>query len=320
MSFEKNSKKISNVKYYKKAFSLIELSVVLIIISILITGALTASISSVNTTKKNSTEDLLEVVYKSLGNYLLINGHFPCPARLDLSRDDASYGNSSDCAASSGVKIISTNIIYGMLPVKDLGILRDAAQDAFGSKVTYIIDQRLTNSLTFASDMQNNGPSSYTPLSIVREKYGASVSHDIGADLILISHGPNQYGAFNAKSSVQNSSDGSADEDENDFSSSNNIFLAESESDDEFDDILFSKKLTEILQDFNAYHLVKCPSSTSSQLLYSGTSFTWPDAKYLEVVESGTGNCPSSHRNGPVKPTRKCSIYGQWGPIINPCI
>ena len=46
--------------------------------------------------------------------------------------------------------------------LKILNTHRDAAQDAFGSKVTYIIDQRLTSSSTFASEMQNNGPS-YTP-------------------------------------------------------------------------------------------------------------------------------------------------------------
>jgi len=318
MSFEKNSKNIYKVKYYKKAFSLIELSVVLIIISILITGALSASISSVNTSKVNATKDLLEVLYKSLGNYLLVNNNFPCPARLDLSKDDAQYGQ-SDCTSVTGVKEVSTNLIYGMVPVKDLGILRSAAQDSFGGKIIYIIDKRLTSISTdlFGKEMQDNGPS-YTPLAIIREKYGSATNYDIGADLILISHGPNQYGAFNAKSSIQNSSDGSADEDENDFSSLNNIFIAESENDDEFDDVLFSKKLTEILQDFDAYHTVKCPGSTSSQSLY-GVNFDWPDATYLGVVEANQ-NCPSTHNSGPSNPTKKCSIYGQWGPITNPCI
>ena len=62
---------------YKKttsntAFTMIELSVVILIIAILMFGTFSSS-GMVNSAKINVTKDRIDVVYKALGNFLLIN-------------------------------------------------------------------------------------------------------------------------------------------------------------------------------------------------------------------------------------------------------
>ena len=65
-----------------KAFSLIELSIVLLIISILASSALSISTNSIINNKIKVTNDRINQLYKAIGNFLVINGRIPCPASL----------------------------------------------------------------------------------------------------------------------------------------------------------------------------------------------------------------------------------------------
>src|SRR3989338_7419279 len=111
-----------NKKVFKKAYSLIELSIVILIISILITGALTVSVGSVNNAKIKNTNDRLQQVYKALGNFLVANKRMPCPASLKkIKTTDSDYGaevGSQGACSGSGVyqSTTSANLVYGMVP------------------------------------------------------------------------------------------------------------------------------------------------------------------------------------------------------------
>ena len=69
-------------KNNKTAYSLLELSIVILIIAILISGAMTMSVGTLNNAKNKATQDKIAEIYKSLGNFLLANKRLPCPASL----------------------------------------------------------------------------------------------------------------------------------------------------------------------------------------------------------------------------------------------
>lgn len=69
-------------KNNKTAYSLLELSIVILIISILISGVLTMSVGTTNNAKNKATNDKILEIYKALGNFLLTNKRLPCPASL----------------------------------------------------------------------------------------------------------------------------------------------------------------------------------------------------------------------------------------------
>jgi prepilin-type N-terminal cleavage/methylation domain-containing protein len=147
----------------KSAFSLIELSIVILIASILITGVLSMSNNNSGGLKTKITEDRIKEIYKALGNYLLINHHLPCPAALNIAKGSAGYGiekrqainplattYSSPChikgTSSSNPGVYSGSLsqnqkytAFGAIPVATLGLPSDMAEDGFGSKFTYIV-------------------------------------------------------------------------------------------------------------------------------------------------------------------------------------
>ena len=94
---------------YKKttsntAFTVIELSVVILIIAILMFGSF-SSTGIVNNAKEKVTKDRIDVVYKALGNFLLINKRLPCPASILNPRRGANYGKEIRNPAGQGCAV-----------------------------------------------------------------------------------------------------------------------------------------------------------------------------------------------------------------------
>jgi prepilin-type N-terminal cleavage/methylation domain-containing protein len=83
----------NNRKSSPKAFSLLELSIVILIASILVTGALSVSSSMTDERKIIITKDRMDVIYKALGTFLLKNKRLPCPASLlEIKSTSTTYG------------------------------------------------------------------------------------------------------------------------------------------------------------------------------------------------------------------------------------
>ena len=82
-----------NKKLLKKnrAFTFVELSVVILIIALLMFGTFSSS-GVVNNMKENITRDRMNVLYKALGDFLLQQKRLPCPASILVPRGGANYG------------------------------------------------------------------------------------------------------------------------------------------------------------------------------------------------------------------------------------
>ena len=136
----------------KTAFSLIELSIVIMIIAIIISGAATISETSIKKAKKANTINKLEQIKEAINIYAYINKKLPCPASFHAIETDSDYaksvGDDGNCIVDSGSIISSQSganeMVYGALPAKTLGLSSELAKDDFGNKFSYIVAVDLT--------------------------------------------------------------------------------------------------------------------------------------------------------------------------------
>ena len=304
------NKKISRPK---SAYTLVELSIVILILAVLMTGGLTITIGAFNKAKKISTQNKINEIYKSLGKFLLENKRLPCPASLELTKNENSYGveygNGSGCgtgAVGSGVYVNPTNpnIFYGMIPAKTLNLPLSMGEDDFGGKISYVIDQRFTTVFQEVVSNSNSGfgtTEPYNSIITVKEKPSAT-PRDITSDaiLVIISHGLNAFGAFNANARTQNPRSSDPDETENDYNSSfNKNFIYNSQNSEIFDDVVLFKTRNQIVQDFNVHYLVAC--------INAGTEFGGKSAYYGQNL-FGTP-CGFDYKKIPEK---YCDKFGNW--------
>jgi prepilin-type N-terminal cleavage/methylation domain-containing protein len=334
----KISKNIMKQNIKRKAFSLVELSVVILISSILIVGALAFSTAGVNNAKVKNTRDKINALYSSLGNYLLTNKKLPCPASLKVIKSSSpnTYGavvGADGTCTGAGIynNAGGTNprLVYGMVPVKALGLSNDMAEDGFGNKIVYMVDARFTVS-DLASPPGFGLQTAVNNITVEDNVNGTLGVSTTTAIFALISYGANQYGAFGANSTIENSISADADEQNNinDNANSldvavnfNNIIVSSSLGSDIFDDIVLFKTRNQIAIDFNALSLIPCPAVASGANLYvvNGTNITWPQSYYNQIAIS-TVACPTGYIGGSTYPTKRCEAFGNWGAVINPCI
>jgi prepilin-type N-terminal cleavage/methylation domain-containing protein len=330
MPFFKLSKNNKNNKNYfcnnfnKRAFSLLELSIVLIIISLIVSAGLTVSTNSIINTKIKNSNDRIKEVYKAIGNFIIINNRLPCPASLLKNKiNDSSYGievGANNLCIGDGVFKSSNNgnIVAGAVPIKALGLAVDMSEDGFENKFIYVIDKNFTNNFSDAD---------YENIITIIEKPGNTdqiATND--AILAIISYGNNGFGAFSGKNSQQQELGNDADEQENQLANPqggansqadfDNRFVASATNSEIFDDIIFFKGRNQIIQDFQAFDALKCPEITEN---YYGTNFIWPKSNYNQIVLS-QNNCPTGFLGGAIKPSKRCGAFGIWQEsLINPC-
>lgn len=331
-------------KNHKKAFSLIELSIVILIVSILITGALSVSINTVSVAKNKVTKDRMVEIYKAMGNYLLANKKLPCPAPLtDTKSGTSTYGTAAStslCASTSGVSksASASNLVRGMVPVKTLGLPLDMAEDGFGDKFEYIVDKNYTviSAGTTPSSGAGDFGTSSTANIIVYEKPGSSAvaltstsgtsssNNTNSAVFVIISLGSNKSGAYGYDSSSRNALSTDTEEATNTPTSTSdgttygsNIYASSGNS-DVFDDIVLYKTRDTMISDFNAFSLVPC--LVASESLYGGT-INWPIAWYDQIQVATSPTCTSlGYNSGPTYPAKRCGAFGVWDVVTNPCL
>lgn len=313
---------ISKKNRRKSAFSLIEMSIVLLIISIIAAGMLTISTVAINNEKVRVTKERIDEIYKALGRFMLTNYRLPCPASLLLTKTQANYGASAgtagDCTASGvySSATLSTMPVYGMVPVNTLGLADKFAEDGFGNKFAYIVHKYYTKAefptATAANGFSYLDPSATTMPATI--SMPSAAANDYNA-FVIISFGANKYGAFNAGSTTQNSSSGvstyelqnmlsnisgaSADFGVNVSHPASITFTDSDATSEVFDDIVFAKKRNDMITDFDAMFLVPC-SSTPLGAGYSDV--------FYNKIQYRTTACDAP--NDAIIPSAECTIFG----------
>lgn len=318
---------------HKKAFSLIELSIVLVIISVLIAGTLSVSVTGINNAKLKVTRERMDAIYKALGNYLAMHYSLPCPASLYETKSSDGYGvaigGDADCHTGSGDGVVVSNIndgvAYGAVPVQTLGLSDEMGEDGFGSKFAYLVTVQMTRAdypdtgTVGFSFYPTTGSDTINVLNIATDN---AVEQNIVA---IVSFGPNKYGAFNANSSTQNG--GSSDSDEvqnyptnivhgspntadfgqNDYDETGIVLTVTDPTSDVFDDILLFKTKSQIVNDFGLQFLIPCVAFASGVHTYGAT--------YSGMLQYSTTNCTDPDD---ARPSYRCTQNG-WV-LVDSCV
>lgn len=322
-------------KLQKSAFSLIELSIVVLVIAILVTGAISVSTVALNNAKVKVTKERMDAVYKAIGAYVAINHRLPCPASMKVTKSSANYGveqgGGASCAASDGIYSSNTvsTIYYGMLPVSTLGLADDMAEDGFGTRFSYVMLEKLAQK---DSDDDSGatigfGFSTDTGVSAIKIYQLPSTNEVDDVAMAIISHGANKYGGFNAYSAMQNSTSGanahevynavaSVTENVSPVADTANyginssfvgyVTLTASNADnDVFDDMVLFKRRIDIVRDFDLGFLLPCTSGTTG---YDGSAAV--GNAFAGQLKYDSSNCttPSDERA-----SQRCGPFAsQW--------
>lgn len=306
-----------NYIHSKSAFSLIELSVLLVIFGVVISGVLSISTASIINSKHRQTNDNFKQIYQALGTFLLTNKRLPCPASLTKNKiSDNDYGNEVANCQGQGVFQSNTNsnLVYGGVPIKALGLTNDFMEDGFGSKISYVIDKRFTQTNTpeinFANPSFATAPSSNN---LIIKNKTLTMENIISSDsiVILISHGANKSGAFAGENTEQLPRLSDNYENENSLT---NLSISSSSTADydnvffnavfgslTFDDLVFFKSKKNFVDDFKAHHLTACYDA--------GTLFGNRNAYFEEIIFANHG-CWGNEQNKRL--SRKCLDNGAW--------
>lgn len=173
-----------------QGFTLIELAIVLVIVTILLGGLAVPLSAQIQARRIAETNKILEEARESIIGYAITNNanppssrHLPCP----------SNGDGKEARTGNACTNISGTISTGFLPWIDLGV---ASHDAWGNRLRYAVVASLADKsqgFTLASLVPND------PLVICTTYTCPAVTPDVANNLafVLVSHGPNGWGSQN---------------------------------------------------------------------------------------------------------------------------
>jgi prepilin-type N-terminal cleavage/methylation domain-containing protein len=211
-----------------RGFTLIEMAIVLIIVTILIGGLAVPLTAQIQARRIAETRQTLEEAREAILGFAMThhadtpatNHYLPCP---DINGDGREDRVSKSCAGPSG-----------LLPWVDLGT---APQDAWGNRLRYAVSSQFAD----ASSGFSASTALPDPLVICTTHTCNKLSPDVAGNLVLVlvSHGPNGWGAQNVNGNTLAAPTG-LDEVEN--LNSNLIYISRSPSkpgaaSGEFDDL-----------------------------------------------------------------------------------
>jgi len=199
---------------YSRAFTILELSIVVLILSLLAAAALRYASAVAESRSYARSNESLDVVENALLNYRITYGRLPCPADITIE-DETTFGNEigtlgdglctgasfsnsgTDPDNADGLYDATTvsNVVAGAVPVKALKIDNRYAQDAWGRKILYSVDRRMTAASAFLAY-----PVANTTIGgiVIKNNYNDSLANALTYKAIyaLVSFGKNGHGGY----------------------------------------------------------------------------------------------------------------------------
>lgn len=171
-------------------FSILELSIVLIVIAFIVGTTLSLGTSRTGFARLKQSYDKMALIEEAIGAYVSINGKLPCPSDgASLRQPVEAYGY-ADCDATL-VPVgtaFEPDFHVGVLPVQALNMAQEFAFDGWGRRFTYVVDSRVTTQSGFTSTREGQ-------LQIQDNNLTPNIRSQ-NAIFILFSHGENGYGAW----------------------------------------------------------------------------------------------------------------------------
>jgi prepilin-type N-terminal cleavage/methylation domain-containing protein len=136
-------------------FTLVEMALVLLIVTLLMTGLVPTISSQFEQRYRSETRKQLDEIRDALLGFAVANGRLPCPAST------ASNGAESFAAGGNATNGNCSNFYDGYLPAATLGITptdsNGYALDGWSNRIRYAVTTKSSNAVTVANGIQTAG-------------------------------------------------------------------------------------------------------------------------------------------------------------------
>ncbi len=174
-------------------FTLVELSVVLVISSILLSALLGFYTVWNRTAQRNATQTTLEDLQQAVMGFVLLQGRLPCPD---------TNGDGLEDAPCLSLQNTTAGVAWGQVPYGSLGVNgRDGWQNLIDYAVPVTLTQTasgLLNAIQAQSNLRVVCSTTGTAAPLCVSSAGEAVTLAANASAVFISHGANGRGAGNA--------------------------------------------------------------------------------------------------------------------------
>jgi prepilin-type N-terminal cleavage/methylation domain-containing protein len=179
----------------RAGFTLIELAVVLLVISLITGAGISLGNGALKTAARVKTQERLAIIKQAFSSYVAANGYLPCPADGALTPSSPSFGietrSGIGCTPNApGMIALTTTIYIGVMPTRTLGLPDSYAADSWGNKFTYAVSQTHVSKVSSVADTDGAITINYGDVS------GTNYALTTKATYAVISHGPDGKGAF----------------------------------------------------------------------------------------------------------------------------
>ncbi len=181
---------------HERGFTLLELSIVLLVLSLVAGGVLAIMTQELRRSKQSELQSKMDAIQEAMIKFRRQNNRLPCPADGAIALSEEKFGleaaNNGTCDGDPAANFNDTeNTAGGVVPIKSLGLPDDYMFDPWGGRFSYVVDIRMTAPLAFTTY-----PVTSTTIGSITVLDGASENRTTNAIAVIISHGNNGHGAF----------------------------------------------------------------------------------------------------------------------------
>lgn len=207
-------------------FTLVEIAMVLLIVTLLLTGLVPTISSQIEQQRTNETRKQLDEIKEALIGYAVANGNFPCPAISASNGAENRNGGTGACYQRQGF------IPWGALGIEKL--------DAWGRIIRYSATPAYTNSTT-KFKLSSSRDITIRTRNTADALVNLSNNDDIPA--VILSHGKNGYGATLDNGTLLGNTSTSNTDEQTNYAAAGTSFVSKDQSvrttgSGEFDDIV----------------------------------------------------------------------------------
>lgn len=189
------SKKLKYTSFLSHGFSLVEMAVVLVVISLVVGVSANWGANILEKSRRYETAQKLKTIEEALYNYRQAYHRLPCPADASLVTSNANYGveaaNSGSCTGGTpAANSSSQQTVAGAFPFKAIGLSEDMIYDGWGRKFSYVVNSKFTHNEAF----KYYGLSLQCGNLTVKDETGASRTEN--AIYAVVSAGADGHGAY----------------------------------------------------------------------------------------------------------------------------
>lgn len=184
---------------FRVAYTLVELSVVLMIVAVVLGGAIAILSAALENQSYNKTVAKMEILTQAIHDYRIAYNRVPCPAdNVSYAVTDANFGveaaTTGNCKGGApAAELGDSTAAVGMVPVRTLGLPDDMAFDMWGRRIRYAVAPAFTAEDAFDSITVTNTTDRIT----VQNNESDAVVTDKGV-FVIISYGENGHGGRGA--------------------------------------------------------------------------------------------------------------------------